>query len=195
VTLYAFYFLSFLAVLSALMVVFSKNPIYSVLYLVITFFCVGGHYLLLSADFLFAVHIIVYAGAIMVLFLYVIMLLNLNQESEPEKSNILRVAAIISAGLLMIVVLGAVRAADTAVVAFDTHGEIGAVKNLGKLLFNEFLLPFEIVSLLLLSAMVGAVMLGKTHMKRVQDISKNKRQRVSEIPPANPIKVKELTNE
>ena len=78
VTLYVFYFLSFLAVLSALMVVFSRNPVHSVLYLVITFFSVGGHYLILSAEFLFAVHIIVYAGAILVLFLYVIMLLNLN---------------------------------------------------------------------------------------------------------------------
>jgi NADH-quinone oxidoreductase subunit J len=168
VILYAFYFLSFLAVLSALMVVFSKSPIYSVLYLVITFFSVGGHYLLLSADFLFAVHIIVYAGAIMVLFLYVIMLLNLNQDMEPQKSTPFRFAAVITAGLLMVVVLGAVRGSETAIVTFDSHNNIGVVKNLGKLLFNEFLLPFEIVSILLLAAMVGAVMLGKTHMKRIQ---------------------------
>jgi NADH-quinone oxidoreductase subunit J len=173
VILYTFYFLSFLAVLSALMVVFSRNPIYSVLYLVITFFCVGGHYLILSAEFLFAVHIIVYAGAIMVLFLYVIMLLNLNQESESRKSNLMRFAAIISAGLLMLVIIGALKGADAQTVNFAANKEIGLVKNLGKILFNEFLLPFEIVSLLLLSAMVGAVMLGKTHMKRVQDIAKN----------------------
>lgn len=174
-SLYAFYFLSFLAVLSALMVVFSRSPIYSVLYLVITFLCVGCHYLLLSADFLFAVHIIVYAGAIMVLFLYVIMLLNLNKDSEPQKNPFFKFAAVITAGLLMTVIVGALRAAETSVVVFDNHNNIGVVKNLGRMLFNEFLLPFEIVSLLLLAAMVGAVMLGKTHMKRVQSFTKNKR--------------------
>jgi NADH-quinone oxidoreductase subunit J len=194
VTLYAFYFLSFLAVLSALMVVFSRNPIYSVLYLVITFFCVGGHYLILSAEFLFAVHIIVYAGAIMVLFLYVIMLLNLNKETESEKSTLIKGAAIISAGLLMLVIIAALKGAEAETVNFAANKEIGLVKNLGKMLFNEFLLPFEIVSILLLSAMVGAVMLGKTHMKRVQEIAKNKNKRSGSVSAAN-INVKELTNE
>jgi NADH-quinone oxidoreductase subunit J len=179
VTLYAFYFLSFLAVLSALMVVFSRNPIYSVLYLVITFFCVGGHYLILSADFLFAVHIIVYAGAIMVLFLYVIMLLNLNKDSESHKSNLFKFAAVISAGLLLIVIIGALKTAESTYVAFDAHNNIGLVKNLGSLLFNQYLLPFEIVSILLLAAMVGAVMLGKTHMKRAQQIAKGENGKAS----------------
>lgn len=191
-TIYAFYFLSFLAVLSALMVVFSRSPVYSVLFLVITFFSVGGHYLLLSADFLFAVHIIVYAGAIMVLFLYVIMLLNLNRDSEIQKNNFLKVAAVISAGLLLVVILGALKGSETSMVAFDAHSHIGQVKNLGRLLFNEFLLPFEIVSILLLSAMVGAVMLGKTHMKRIEDISKYEKIQVNKTvrEPVN-----ELTNE
>src|ERR1022692_2342047 len=106
---YIFYFLSFLAIISALMVVVSKNPIHSVLYLVITFFAIAGHYILLNAQFLAAVHIIVYAGAIMVLFLYVIMMLNLNAEVEPHKSAILKVAATAAGGLLMIVMIGAVR--------------------------------------------------------------------------------------
>ena len=192
-TLYAFYFLAFLSVLSALMVVFARNPIYSVLYLVITFLCVGGHYLLLSADFLFAVHIIVYAGAIMVLFLYVIMLLNLNKETEPQKNTFFRFAAIITAGLLMIVIVGALRASEAAMVTFDNHNGIGLVKNLGKMLFNEFLLPFEIVSLLLLAAMVGAVMLGKTHMKRLKEVSKKNGRAVISTLPVQP--VKELTHE
>lgn len=164
-TLYVFYFLSFLAVLSALMVVFSRNPIYSVLYLVITFFCVGGHYLILSAEFLFAVHIIVYAGAIMVLFLYVIMLLNLNKDTEPQKKNLYRFAAIISGGLLMLVLVAALKGVDNAQVQLGANSDIGLVKNLGRMLFNEFLLPFEIVSILLLAAMVGAVLLGKTPTK------------------------------
>jgi NADH-quinone oxidoreductase subunit J len=166
VTLYAFYFLSFLAVLSALMVVFSRNPIYSVLYLVITFFCVACHYLLLNAQFLAAVHVIVYAGAIMVLFLYVIMLLNLNKDDESQKTNLWRAVATNNTGL---------------------------VKNLGNLLFNEFLLPFEIVSILLLTALVGAVMLGKTHMKRIQETSTRKNGRGSVASARGISNIKELT--
>lgn len=194
-TLYVFYFLSFLAVLSALMVVFSRNPIYSVLYLVITFFCVGGHYLILSAEFLFAVHIIVYAGAIMVLFLYVIMLLNLNQATEPLKTHFYRFAALISAGLLMLVIVAALRGAESAEIVFGASAEIGLVKNLGKMLFNEFLLPFEIVSILLLAAMVGAVMLGKTHMKN-SSVTSEKTNGLSADPAAMNIKnAKQFTNE
>ena len=178
-TLYAFYFLSFLAVLSALMVVFSRNPIYSVLYLVITFFCVACHYLILNAQFLAAVHIIVYAGAIMVLFLYVIMLLNLNRDSEASKTNVFRFIAVISAGLLLVVFIGALRGAESSQVVLSKSTEIGLVKNLGQMLFGEFLLPFEIVSILLLAAMVGAVMLGKTHMKRVKEMKQQKNVRGS----------------
>ncbi len=164
-SLYIFYFLAFVAVLSALMVVFSRNPVYSVLYLVITFFSVGGHYLLLSAEFLFAVHIIVYAGAIMVLFLYVIMLMNLNNESEAPKKTPYQFAAVISGGLLMMVLVGAVRGAEQAQVGLGADPTIGTVKTLGNMLFNEFLLPFEVVSVLLLAAMVGAVMLGKNPLR------------------------------
>src|SRR3954471_18390352 len=108
-TQYIFYFLSFLAILSALMVVVAKNPVHSVLYLIITFFAIAGHYVLLNAQFLAAVHVIVYAGAIMVLFLYVIMMLNLNAEVEPHKSSLLKVAATLAGGVLMIVLIGAVK--------------------------------------------------------------------------------------
>ena len=156
-----FYFLSFVAILSALLVVFSKNPVYSVLYLIITFFAIAGHYILLNAQFLAAVHIIVYAGAIMVLFLYVIMLLNLNRDSEPHKSNLLKFAATICAGLLMVVLVGSLKGTELITKSTSTTSDIGLVKNLGKILFTDFLLPFEIASVLLLVAMVGAVMLGK----------------------------------
>lgn len=193
-TLYVFYFLSFLAVLSALMVVFSRNPIYSVLYLVITFFCVGGHYLLLSAEFLFAVHLIVYAGAIMVLFLYVIMLLNLNIETEPQKKSIYKLSAVISGGLLMLVLIAALKGAESPELVFGAHPEVGLVKNLGKMLFNEFLLPFEIVSVLLLAAMVGAVMLGKTPLKDTKDAKKSN-GKSAETDPVNIKNVKQFTNE
>jgi len=141
--------------------VFSKNPVYSVLYLIITFFAIAGHYVLLNAQFLAAVHIIVYAGAIMVLFLYVIMLLNLNRDTEPHKSNLLKFAATICAGLLMVVLVGSLKGTELIAKSTSTSSDIGLVKNLGKILFTDFLLPFEIASVLLLVAMVGAVMLGK----------------------------------
>jgi NADH-quinone oxidoreductase subunit J len=161
VTLNAFYFLSFLAIMSAIMVVLSKNPVYSVLYLIITFFCIAGHYTLMNAQFLAIVHIIVYAGAIMVLFLYVIMLLNLNKESEPHKSNVLKFAATICAGLIMLVLIGSLKGTENMLQQQPAAADIGLVKTLGKVMFTEFLLPFEITSVLLLAAMVGAVMLGK----------------------------------
>lgn len=154
-----FYFLSFLAVLSAFMVVFSKSPVHSVLYLIITFFCIGGHYVLLNAQFLAVVHIIVYAGAIMVLFLYVLMLLNLNKESEPHKGTVMKVAAVICCGLIMVLLVGSLRGTEEMIITQTT--DIGMVKTLGKVMFTKFLLPFEITSILLLAAMVGAVMIGK----------------------------------
>lgn len=194
-TLYVFYFLSFLSILSALMVVFSKNPVHSVLYLVITFFSVGGHYLILSAEFLFAVHIIVYAGAIMVLFLYVIMLLNLNQESEPQKNPLHKLAAVVSGGLLTLVLIAALRGAESAQMQFGAHPEIGLVKNLGKMLFNEFLLPFEIVSVLLLAAMVGAVMLGKIPAKAARKASADTNGRSQDRGDVKAPNVKQFTNE
>jgi NADH-quinone oxidoreductase subunit J len=160
-TLYAFYFLSFLAVLFAILVVLSKNPVHSVLYLILTFFCIAGHYILMDAQFLAAVHVIVYAGAIMVLFLYVIMLLNLNEETEPHKSNLLKISAAICSGLMLVLLVGSLKGSENIPVAQATNENIGLVKNLGRIMFNEFLLPFEVTSLLLLAAMVGAVMLGK----------------------------------
>ena len=160
-TLNLFYFLSFVAVFSALLVVFSKNPVYSVLYLIITFFAIAGHYVLLNAEFLAAVHVIVYAGAIMVLFLYVIMMLNLNTETEPHKSSLLKFAAAICAGLLLIVLVGSLKGSELLTSPVTTH-DVGLVNNLGKVLFTDFLLPFEIASVLLLAAMIGAVMLGKS---------------------------------
>ncbi len=156
-----FFFLSFVAILCALLVVFSKNPIHSVLYLILTFFAIAGHYVLLNAQFLAVVHIIVYAGAIMVLFLFVIMLLNLNAETEPHKNFITKLIATISGGLLLVTIVGSFKAAaQTGIVSFD-NSNIGTIENLGKVLFNEFLLPFEISSILFLSAMIGAVLLGK----------------------------------
>ncbi len=165
ITQYIFWFLSFLALMSALMVVFSRNPVYSVLFLIVTFFAIAGHYILLSAQFLAAVHIIVYAGAIMVLFLYVIMMLNLNQEAEPKKKTYIRVIAIVAIGLMLTTLVGAVKGATVHMPELVNNNGIGTVEALGKVLFGQFLLPFEVSSILFLSAMVGAVYLSKKNLQ------------------------------
>ncbi|MCC6690680.1 MAG: NADH-quinone oxidoreductase subunit J [Bacteroidia bacterium] len=161
-TIYLFYFLSFIAIISALLVVVSKNPVNSVLFLIMTFFAIAGHYVLLNAQFLAAVHVIVYAGAIMVLFLYVIMMMNFNKEAEPSKTTLSQFIAVIAGGILLITLVGAVRVFDVRFATTDNvHTAIGTVENLGKVLFSKFLFPFEISSLLFLTAMVGVVLLGK----------------------------------
>ena len=165
ITTYLFYLLSFLAIMFALMVVLSKNPVHSVLYLVLTFFAIAGHYVLMNAQFLAAVHIIVYAGAIMVLFLFVIMLLNLNKETEPHKSVWLKASATVASGLLLVVLVGSIKGAELIQAPKTFNPNIGLIENLGKTLFKDFLLPFEVSSVLLLAAMVGAVMLGKKSIK------------------------------
>lgn len=160
-TLYIFYFLSFVAVFCGLMTVLSKNPIHSVIYLIGCFFAIAGHYLLLNAQFLAIVHIIVYAGAIMVLFLFTLMLMNLNEETEKHKPALARIGAVIAAGLLGMVLLAIFVKADTMPVAEAQNITIGTVQNLGKVLLDEYFFPFEFASVLFLSAMVGAVLLAK----------------------------------
>ena len=161
ITQWLFGILAFMAIMFGLMVVFSRNPVNSVLYLVLTFFCIAGHYLLLNAQFLAVVHIAVYAGAIMVLFLFVIMLMNLNQDNEPQRTMISKVIAGVIGGLLLLVVVGALRGSEQLAITRYGHSEIGLVRNLGRVLFDEYLFPFEIVSVLLLAALVGAIMIGK----------------------------------
>ncbi len=162
---YLFFFLSTVALISAVMVLLSKKPIHGVLYLTLTFFTLAGHYILLNAQFLAVVHIIVYAGAIMVLFLFTVMLLNLNIEGEFQKSTLMKFVAAIAGGMLFLVLIGTLKSFDVATVGNPELTQIGLVKNLGKTLYSEYLMPFELSSILFLSAMVGAVMLGKTTKK------------------------------
>lgn len=159
----AFLILATLTIASALMVVFARNPIYSVLWLVICFFSITGHYILLDAHFLAVVNLIVYAGAIMVLFLFVIMLLNLNKETEPHKPRLLKAAAVFSGCLLMIVFAASLQGYSQLPMASITD-TYGTAKGVGKVLFTDFLLPFEVASILFISAMVGAVILSKKHV-------------------------------
>lgn len=157
-----FWFLTILTLGSALMVIFSKNPIYSILWLIVTFFAISGHYVLLNAQFLAIVNIIVYAGAIMVLFLFVVMLMNLNMPAPLLKKKWLTFAGVISGGSLLLVLIAALK--DTEAMRREVvlqTGDIGLINNLGMVLFKDYILPFEISSVLFLSAMVGAVVIGK----------------------------------
>jgi len=157
-----FWFLTALAVLSALMVVFSKNPVHSVLWLILVFFAISGHYMLLNAQFLFIVNLIVYAGAIMVLFLFVIMLMNMDGDAEPRKNKWMTMAGVIAGGLLMLVLVAALRDTGAQRQLVQTGGgQIGLIHHLGQVLFKDYVVPFEISSVLFLSAMVGAVVIGK----------------------------------
>ncbi len=157
-----FWFLTVLTLMGALMVVFSKNPVHSVLWLILVFFAISGHYIMMNAQFLAIVNLIVYAGAIMVLFLFVIMLMNLNADTEPQKNKWLKMAGTIAGGSLMLVMVAALKDTDikTKTLAGE-EGNIGLVQELGKVLFTDYVLPFEISSVLFLSAMVGAVVIGK----------------------------------
>jgi NADH-quinone oxidoreductase subunit J len=157
-----FWLLSALAVGSALMVITRKNPVHSVLYLIVTFFAISGHYILLNAQFLAVVNIIVYAGAIMVLFLFVVMLMNLNANTEPQKNKLLQFAGVISGGGLFLVLVAALIKSNEVSSAVEMQtGNYGLVKNLGMVLFKDYVLPFEISSVLFLSAMIGAVVISK----------------------------------
>ena len=152
-----------MAVLCAMLVVVVKNPVHSALCLILAFFAIAGHYFLLNAQFLAAVHIIVYAGAIMVLFLYIIMMVNTHEPIVLAKRTLFKIVSAVSAGFLLLVLTVAGKNADMSAVT-KRATEIGTVESLGHSLFNEFLLPFEISALLFLSAMVGAVLLSKKQL-------------------------------
>src|SRR5436190_17629944 len=143
VTPILFWILSVIALFSALMVITSKNPMHSVIWLIIVFFAISGHYLLLNAQFLAIVNIIVYAGAIMVLFLYVLMLMDLKKETEPQKNRWLKLAGAVAGGSLLLVLVAALKQVDMKYIAETRTGDIGLIENLNKDLFSEYVMPFE----------------------------------------------------
>ncbi|MCP9750282.1 NADH-quinone oxidoreductase subunit J [Ferruginibacter sp. HRS2-29] len=156
-----FILLSLMAIGSAVMMLASKNPVKSILWLIVVFFAISGHYILLNAQFLAVVNIIVYAGAIMVLFLFVVMLMNLNAETEPVKNYRLQFIGVISGGSLLLILLTFLMRTPVAQPVQMKVGESGLIGKLGMTLFQNYVLPFEISSVLFLSAMVGAVIIGK----------------------------------
>lgn len=119
----------------------------------------------MNAQFLAIVNFIVYMGAILVLFLYTLMLINLNQDAEPRKTSLVKFAGVIGGGCFLVTIVAALKAFKVSQPVILHDPNLGLVKNLGKILFNEYLLPFEVSSILLLSAMVGAVLLATKDTK------------------------------
>jgi NADH-quinone oxidoreductase subunit J len=155
-----FWFLSALAVAGAIGVISCKNPLYGVLWLIIVFFAISGHYVLMNAQFLAIVNIIVYAGAIMVLFTFVVMFIDLNEHPEIPKNIYIKIAGLIAGLCLLIVLVAALAHSPTKKIEMGIGG-VGLIKYLGRTLFNDYVVPFEISSVLFLSAMIGAVIIGK----------------------------------
>jgi NADH-quinone oxidoreductase subunit J len=163
-----FYILGFGAVLSALIMVTNKKPISAAMSLIGTMFCLAGLYVLLDAHLIAALQIIVYAGAIMVLFLFVIMLLNVEEKEGrlAGKSLLLQFVAVVLVGLVFVKMVSLVKIDSSLLALGEGASDFGTTRAVGKLLFTEYLLPFEIASVLLLAAIVGAVILAK---RRIDD--------------------------
>jgi NADH-quinone oxidoreductase subunit J len=155
---------SALAVATAIIMITRRNPVKSVLFLVANFFCVSAIYLLLKAQFIAIIQVVIYAGAIMVLFLFVIMLLNLTDESKlTENVTYKKMAAVLLAILLFSIF------AITTYFGFlgkfpvinQTAEQLGTVEEIGKVLYTTYSFPFELVSFILLTAIIGAIVLAK----------------------------------
>lgn len=158
----SFYLIGGLAIISAIMTLTQKQPVNAAMSLIVTMLCLAGIYVLLDAHLIAALQIIVYAGAIMVLFLFIIMLLNI-QEKEGRLSTrklMFQFIGIIVVGFLLI---GVVKSFGKGLVlkSVTLADGFGTTKAVASLLFTDFILPFEIASVLLLAAMVGAVTLAK----------------------------------
>jgi NADH-quinone oxidoreductase subunit J len=161
-----FFGLAAVALISGVLVVFQTHPLRSALWLIVNFFSVAGIYLLLHAEFIAAIQIIVYAGAIMVLFLFVIMLLNLRQPEEPTRrpyagQKVAGFILTVAAAFFLTYGLAQVKMSPAA----PAKPGLGNTESIAALLFTDYLLPFEVTSVLLLVAIVGAVVLSKSKLK------------------------------
>jgi NADH-quinone oxidoreductase subunit J len=162
--LVVFIILAPLAVVSALGMVLTRNAVYSALLLVVNFFCLAGFYVLLEAQFVAAVQVIVYAGAIMVLFLFVLMLLGIgSEEAVRETIKGQRPAAVLLTLGLLVAIVGALLAGvfDAEPASLAAANEGGNVQAVGRILFTRYTFAFETAGILLMIAAVGALVLGK----------------------------------
>jgi NADH-quinone oxidoreductase subunit J len=155
--------LSVITLATAFLAIYSKKPIHNAIYLVICFASISGHYLLLNAQFLAFVNLIVYIGAIMILMLFTIMLMNLDKENEVFKPRVTRFGSVVLFCLMCLVLIAIfINSKPIADNSYDVTGEdYQSINVLGKLLLNEYMVPFEFASVLLLVAMIGAVLLSK----------------------------------
>ena len=162
-----FYLFAALTLMCGVLVVanpFSRNPVTSAMFLVLTIVSMGGLFVLLHAFYIAAVQVLVYAGAVMVLFLFVIMLLDLKEEQRRKINKFGWVTGLISVGTILTVFLQAIFE-SRAPGGVASPALEGATRPLGKMLFSDYLLPFEILSVLLLVAMVGVILLSKKDLK------------------------------
>ncbi len=163
---YIFYIVGTIAVLAAVYLIFERNPVFCALYLIQTMVCIAVLYILLEAQFIAAVQMIVYAGAIMVLFLFVIMLLNVKDDDEARRSFSFQKIPAILMGIALLTVICIVLKSKLlqgkqGVYTAAHINSIGNTQLIGNLLFTDYLLPFEITSILLFVAAIGAIMLAK----------------------------------
>lgn len=159
-----FFVFAFLAVLGGVMVIAHRNPIYSALSLILTLFSLAGEYVLLTAHFIAVVHVAVYAGAIMVLFLFVIMLLNIRNEERAPGAFKYMVFLGVPLAMILFYELGYLAFRSFKDV-YVKSSDLGTVEKIGEALFSQYVLPFEITSVLLLVAMLGAVFLSKKKLE------------------------------
>jgi NADH-quinone oxidoreductase subunit J len=165
--IFFFYLFAALTLLCGVLVIanpFTRNPITSAMFLVLTIVSLAGLFVMLHAFFLAAVQILVYAGAVMVLFLFVIMLLDLKEEEARTIKTVVGVIATVAVAGLALVIIGALRHAHIGAGLTPSNLE-GSTLNLGARLFTNFALPFELISLVLLVAMMGTIMLSKKDLK------------------------------
>lgn len=155
-------------IILSVLVVTRRNPVHSVLFMLLMFFHIAGLYLTLNAEFLAAVQVIVYAGAIMVLFLFVILLLNLKEELSMKRFTGPWPLGLLTALAVLLTAIVSLRSFVQGPAGLATREAVKAETNtklLGRILFTEFLFPFEIVSLILLVAMIGAIVLAKKKLR------------------------------
>jgi NADH-quinone oxidoreductase subunit J len=157
-----FYLFSVLAVTTAFMVVFAKNPVHSVLYLVVTMFSIAALFALLGAHFLAVIQILIYAGAVLVLFLFVIMMLDLGKEGRGMRQNLgIKVFGAAAALVFVVEMLLIIKRAFSRLPAMMEDAPVGDIQTIGRLLFSDHMLAFELASFLMLAAILGAVVLSK----------------------------------
>ena len=165
VPLVVFFALATIAVIGALSLILQKHPIHSALSLIVVMVALAGLYLLMGAEFVAAVQIIVYGGAIMVLFVFVIMLLNAGAEERTSFSSLAKFAGLPLAVALMGCLAAAVASSHEQVQTATQSGVTAPTKALSEQLFQEFVYPFELTSFLILVAIVGAIVLAQRDRK------------------------------